>query len=69
MNKHRLITIVTKNAAKVIAIDKDYGTLDTEKVADFIVLDANPLNDIKNSEKINAVYKAGKEVSKGPLAK
>lgn len=69
LTPNQVITIATKNAAKVIGIDKDYGTLEAGKVADFIVLDANTLNDIKNSEKINAVYKAGKEVSKGPLAK
>lgn len=61
------ITIATKNAAKVIGIDKNYGTLQAGKVADFIILNADPSVNIKNTEQINAVYKAGKEVSKGPL--
>lgn len=63
------ITIATKNAAKAIGIDQDYGKLEKGKVADFIVLEANPLQDIANTQKISAVYKAGKEVSHGPILK
>ncbi len=61
------IQIATLNSAKILSLDKDYGTLEKGKVADFIVLDANPVQDISNTQKINTVYKAGKEVSKGPL--
>lgn len=68
LTPNQAITIATKNAAKAIGIDKDFGTLEVGKTADFLILDANPLNNIKNTEKINAVYKAGKLVSKGPLA-
>lgn len=63
------ITLATKNSAKALKIDKDFGTLEVGKTADLIVLDANPVEDIKNTRKIFSVYKAGKEVSKGPLAK
>lgn len=61
------IQIATLNSAKILSLDKDYGTLEKGKVADFIVLDANPVQNISNTQKINTVYKAGKEVSKGPL--
>lgn len=63
------ITVATLNAAKAIMIDKDFGTLEPGKTADFLVLDANPLEDIKNTRKISGVYKAGKLVGNGPVAK
>jgi imidazolonepropionase-like amidohydrolase len=41
------------------------GTLEASKWADLIVLDKNPLDDIKNSRSIAAVYIAGNRVA-GP---
>lgn len=63
------ITIATFNAATTLQSNKDYGTIETGKKADFIVLAANPLNNIKNTRNIIAVYKNGRQVSRGPLAK
>jgi imidazolonepropionase-like amidohydrolase len=60
------ISVATKNASQLLKINKNYGTLEKGKIADFIILDGNPLTDIKNTRKIVAVYKAGKQVSKGP---
>lgn len=63
------ITVATKSSARLLKIDQRYGTLAKGKVADLIILDGNPAEDIKATRNISAVYKAGKEVSKGPLAK
>jgi len=63
------ISVATKNSAKALKIDKDFGTIEVGKTADLIIVDADPTKDIKNTRKIFSVYKAGKEVSKGPLAK
>ncbi|WP_443947220.1 amidohydrolase family protein [Pedobacter sp. AW1-32] len=63
------ITVGTKNAAKVLNIDKRFGTIEKGKIADLLIVDQNPTDDIKNTRKIFAVYKSGKEVSKGPLNK
>jgi imidazolonepropionase-like amidohydrolase len=41
---------------------KDLGTLERAKWADFVVLDADPLRDIKNTRSISAVYIAGRKV-------
>lgn len=62
------ITAGTVNAAKALRISDRYGSLETGKVADLVILDADPSQDIEHTRKIAAVYKAGKEVSKGPLA-
>ncbi|SEB09686.1 amidohydrolase family protein [Pedobacter hartonius] len=63
------IGVATKNSAKILQIADRFGTLEKGKIADLIVLKNNPATDIKNTRSIEAVYKAGKEVSKGPLNK
>ena len=63
------ITAATKNAATVLKISKQYGTLEKGKAADFIILSASPEKEIKNTRRIDSVWKDGKEVSKGPLNK
>ena len=55
------IEAATRRAARVRGAE-DLGTLDPTKWADFVVLDANPLTDIRNSRTIRSVYIAGKEV-------
>ncbi len=62
-----VIRIATLNAARVLRIEKDYGSIEKGKIADLLILDANPMENIQNTSKISAVYKAGREVSKGPL--
>jgi imidazolonepropionase-like amidohydrolase len=45
----------------------DRGSLDIGKRADFIVLDANPLDDITNTRKIADVYIAGSKIDRAKL--
>jgi len=61
------ITAATKNAATLLRIQEQYGTLEPGKNADFMVLDEDPLRDIRNTRKILSVYNGGKKVSSGPL--
>jgi imidazolonepropionase-like amidohydrolase len=42
----------------------DTGTLEVGKNADILVLDANPLDDIKNTRKISAVYLRGAAIDR-----
>jgi imidazolonepropionase-like amidohydrolase len=46
---------------------KDVGTVEKDKSADFVVLDANPLDDIKNTRRINTVYLRGTQVDRAGL--
>lgn len=52
----------TRNAAQMLQITKQCGTLEPGKKADFIVLDGNPLKDIRNTRKITAVWKNGQQL-------
>jgi imidazolonepropionase-like amidohydrolase len=45
----------------------DLGTVAAGKSADFIVLDANPLDNITNTRRINAVYIRGAAVDRAGL--
>jgi imidazolonepropionase-like amidohydrolase len=63
----QVITAATRNAAEFLRA-KDLGTLETNKWGDLIVLDKNPLADIRNSRTIDAVYIAGNKVA-GPAPK
>jgi imidazolonepropionase-like amidohydrolase len=53
------IVAATRDAAAALGVDKDTGTIQKGKNADFVVLDADPLADISNTMKINAVVRRG----------
>ena len=63
MTPMQVITASTKNPAAFLRMP-DAGTLETGKSADFIVLDANPLDDITNTRRIAAVYLRGAAVDR-----
>ena len=54
-----IIVSATKNAAAVMGRQADLGTLERGKFADLVILDADPLADIKNTRKISKVMKGG----------
>ncbi|MCA1624264.1 MAG: serine hydrolase [Acidobacteria bacterium] len=54
------ITAATHTGAKVIGIEKDYGTLEVGKVADLVILTENPAEDIRNTQTVEAVMQGGK---------
>jgi imidazolonepropionase-like amidohydrolase len=47
----------------------DMGSVETGKVADLVLLDANPLDDINNTRKIDAVVLNGRYLSHAELAR
>jgi imidazolonepropionase-like amidohydrolase len=56
----------TRTAAEVVRLDQ-LGMVAAGKSADFIVLDANPLDAIAGTRRINKVYLRGKEVDRASL--
>jgi imidazolonepropionase-like amidohydrolase len=62
LNPMQTLVASTSNVAKFLHAS-DLGTLEPGKSADLVVLNANPLDDIKNTRKIDSVYIAGNRVS------
>ena len=60
------ITAATGTNAEILGGAKEFGTLQPGRKADLIVLDANPLEDIHNTERLNAVWQGGKVVPSVP---
>lgn len=60
------IVAATRTSAEIAGLGQ-LGTLAPGKSADFIVLDANPLEDIRNTRRIARVYVRGGEVNRAAL--
>ncbi|MGH7503394.1 MAG: amidohydrolase family protein [Longimicrobiales bacterium] len=56
------IAAATRDAARCMEVDRDLGTIEAGKWADFIALDADPLVDIANVRRIASVWIAGNRV-------
>jgi imidazolonepropionase-like amidohydrolase len=60
MTPLQAIRSATLNGAEHLGMAKELGSLENGKLADLIILDANPLEDIRNSEKIKYVIINGR---------
>ena len=58
----RTIVASTGEAARCMRVDEELGTLEAGKWADFVVLNANPLDDIRHTRNIESVWIAGNPV-------
>jgi len=54
------ILMATRDAAKVLGKQNELGTVEPGKMADLVMLEADPLTDLHNLGKVNAVMKAGR---------
>jgi imidazolonepropionase-like amidohydrolase len=52
MTPHQALKCGTWNGARYLGLDADLGSLGPGKLADLIVIDGNPLADIRQSEKV-----------------
>ncbi len=60
MTNQQALNCATINGAKYLGMEKEIGSLAVGKLADLVILDANPLENIQNSEKISMVMVNGR---------
>jgi imidazolonepropionase-like amidohydrolase len=59
----------TLNPVKFLGLENQLGTVEKGKLADLVLLNANPLEDIRNTQKIAAVIVNGRYLSRADLDK
>jgi imidazolonepropionase-like amidohydrolase len=60
MSPLEALAVGTINGAQYLGMERDLGTLEPGKLADLVVLDANPLDDITNSDSVRYVMLNGR---------
>ena len=68
MTPHEALVSGTSAAAEFLGVNDHLGSVTAGKSADFVVLDANPLDDISNTRRISQVYLRGNEVDRAGMA-
>jgi imidazolonepropionase-like amidohydrolase len=63
----QIIVDATRNEARVFSPNPQIGTIESGKLADLLILDADPLADIANARQINKVIKGGNVFEVGEL--
>lgn len=68
MTSHQVLRAATLHGADAIGLDQDLGSIEPGKLADLLVLDANPLDDIRNTNTLRLVMKNGRLYDADTLA-
>jgi len=67
LSPHQALAAATIAPARFLGWDEAMGTIEEGKLADLVMLDANPLIDIRNTRKIAAVFARGRYFSRREL--
>jgi len=60
MRPVEVLRAATIYSARIIGIDEDLGSIEVGKLADMVILDANPLDDIRNTIPIDRILQNGR---------
>ncbi|MFQ5925849.1 MAG: amidohydrolase family protein [Terriglobia bacterium] len=63
----KVLQAATRNAAEYLGLLESLGTVEERKIADLVLLEANPLEEISNTQRIAAVVVRGKLIPKSSL--
>ena len=61
----QVLVASTSGAAKVVGLDKELGSIEPGKWGDLLVLNADPIANIRNTREIHSVWIAGRKVVDG----
>ena len=67
LTSEEVISSATSLASVWLGIDSEVGTIEVGKYADLLLLDANPLEDIKNTRKISGVFINGRWLDRSTI--
>ncbi|HBQ58710.1 MAG TPA: amidohydrolase, partial [Balneolaceae bacterium] len=59
ISEHDILKVATIQGAEAIGLDTDLGTIEEGKLADLLILNSNPLDDIRNSKDLEFILKNG----------
>ena len=62
MDPQEILKSATSHIARAYELDHEIGTVEPGKIADMVILDANPLADSRNYRRIHSVIKDGRVV-------